>query len=51
MGNIIVELSTEEDSLKNQSGFYYGKRFEECKAKLLKQRSIMKKEQILFCLE
>ena len=37
MGDDIVELSTENESLKNKIGFYDGKRFEKSKTKLLKQ--------------
>ena len=37
MGEDIVEITTENDALKNQIGDYDEKRFEECKAKLLKQ--------------
>ena len=36
MGNDMVELSTENDTLKNQIGIYDEKWLEECKAKLLK---------------
>ena len=36
MGNDIVELSTENDTLKNQIGNYDEKWLEESKAKLLK---------------
>ena len=36
MGNDIVELSTEKDTLKNQIGNYHEKWLEESKAKLLK---------------
>ena len=37
MGNDIVELSTENDTLKNQIGNYAEKWLEESKAKLLKK--------------
>ena len=37
MGDDIVQLSTEIESLKKQIGFYDGKLLEEFKAKLLKQ--------------
>ena len=35
MGNDIIELSTEKESLKNKIGSYDGKWLEESKAKLL----------------
>ena len=37
MGDDKVELSTENETLKNKNGFYDEKLLEECKAKLLKQ--------------
>ena len=37
MGDDIVELTTENDALKNEIGSYHEKWLEESKAKLLKQ--------------
>ena len=44
LGDDIVELSTENDALKNKIGSYDGKGLEESKAKLLKQNNNEKKQ-------
>ena len=46
LGNDIVNLSVKNDFLKKRIGSYNQKWLEESQAKLLKQRSMMKKEQI-----
>ena len=48
MGNDIVELSTENDTLKNQIGNYDEKWLEESKAKLLKDIDDEKKSQFKY---
>ena len=50
MGDDIVELSVENESLKNQIGQFDKKLLQESKAKLLK-KLMMKKESIYLCLE
>ena len=48
MGNDIVELSTENDTLKNQIGNYDEKWLEESKAKLLKNIDDEKRANIIM---
>ena len=48
MGNDIVELSTENDTLKNQIGNHDEKWFEEAKAKLLKNIDDEKRTNIIM---
>ena len=48
MGNDIVELSTENDTLKNQKGNYDEKWIEESKAKLLKNIDDEKRANIIM---
>ena len=50
MGDDIVELSTENDTLKHRIGSYNQQLLEESKAQLLKQIND-KKEQIYLCPE
>ena len=47
MGDDIVEISTENDALKNKTGSYDEKRLEVSKAKLLKQIVDEKKAKII----
>ena len=46
LGDDIVNLSVKNDLLQNKIGSYNQQWLEESKAKLLKQRSMMKKVQI-----
>ena len=48
MGNDIVELSTENEILKNQIGYYDQKWFEESEAKLLKQIDKRKRANLIM---
>ena len=50
LGDDIVELPTENDTLKNKIGSYGEKWLEESKTRCY-NRSMMKKEQIYLCLE
>ena len=47
MGDDIVELSTENDALKNKIGSYDEKQLEECKARLLQQIDDEKKANLV----
>ena len=49
MGDDIVELYTENESLKSKIGSYDEKRLEESKAKLLKQIDDEKRANIIMC--
>ena len=48
MGDNIVELHTENESLKNKIGSYHDKWLEESKARLLQQIDDEKKSKIIF---
>ena len=47
MGDDIVELSTENESLKSKIGSYYGKVLEESKGKLFKQIDVEKRANLI----
>ena len=49
LGDDIVELSTENDALKNKIGSYDEKRLEESKNKMLKQIDDEKKANLIMC--
>ena len=49
MGDDIVELSVENESLKNQMGDYDEKWLQESKAKLLKDIDDEKRENLIIC--
>ena len=48
MGDFLVELSTEIESLKNKMGSYDEKWLEESEAKLLKQFDVEKKGNLIM---
>ena len=48
LGDDVVDLSTENDALKNKIGFYNEKLLEECKTKLLKQIVNEKKANLIM---